>query len=309
LKVVFVVSGNKGKDAPFVTEQIESTPDIEPVMYRIKGSGMSGYLKNMVSLHAFVRKEKPAIIHAHFGLSGLLIGLLPIATPKVVTFHGSDVNNAKNRKFSRLAYRLCSHSVFVHEQLRKKLDVHEHCSVIPCGVDTELFKPMDSAALREKYNFEKGKSYVLFSSAFNNKVKNATLAFEVIDLIKKKTQVELIELAGRSREEVAELMNACDACLMTSFSEGSPQFIKEALACNSPIVSTNVGDVEERLNGVEGCFVTSFEPREVAESLQHALKVGKTQGRQRAYEVGKTVIGQKIRKIYLTLRPENGKVE
>ena len=95
--------------------------------------------------------------------------------------------------------------------------------------------------------------------------------------------MDLLELKGYSREEVTLLMCAADVFLMTSFSEGSPQVIKEAMACGCPIVSVDVGDVQERVEGVDGCYVASTrEPQELAVLLQKAFRFqGKTEGRKK----------------------------
>ena len=129
---------------------------------------------------------------------------------------------------------------------------------------------------------EKGKRYILFAGDFNNHVKNAPLAKDAVSRLKN-DRVELLELKGYSREEVTLLMCAADAFLMTSFSEGSPQVVKEALACGCPIVSVDVGDVRERTKGVEGCYVAdSRHPQDLAGLLQKALLFeGKTHGREK----------------------------
>ena len=113
-------------------------------------------------------------------------------------------------------------------------------------------------------------------------MKNAPLAKEVVSLMQD-DNVELLELKGYSREEVTLLMCAADAFLMTSFTEGSPQVIKEAMACGCPIVSVDVGDVKERVDGVAGCYVANTrEPKELAELIRKALAFeGKTKGREK----------------------------
>ena len=85
-------------------------------------------------------------------------------------------------------------------------------------------------------------------------------------------------------------MYSCDALLMTSRTEGSPQVVKEAMACGCPIVSVDVGDVAERTEGVSGCFVVkSREPRDIAEALEKALTFeGNTNGREQTLEHGLT---------------------
>ena len=86
------------------------------------------------------------------------------------------------------------------------------------------------------------KKYILFSSNFENKVKNYQLLHDAKNYIKDK--FEIIELKNFDRKSVSRLFNAVDVAVMTSFSEGSPQFIKEAMASNCPIISVDVGDVK-----------------------------------------------------------------
>ena len=96
-------------------------------------------------------------------------------------------------------------------------------------------------------------------------------------------------------------MNASDCVLLTSFSEGSPQFIKEAMACNCPIVTTNIGDVNWVLGNTDGCYLTSFKPEDVAEKIILAIEFrethGHTRGRERIIELGldsETIAGKII---------------
>jgi glycosyltransferase involved in cell wall biosynthesis len=130
---------------------------------------------------------------------------------------------------------------------------------------------------------------VLFAGAFDNAVKDAPLAKAAInELASEGVQVELIELKGYNRNQVNALMYNCDALLMTSKSEGSPQVVKEAMACGCPIVSVDVGDVAERTSGVEGCYIVrTRETKNIAEALLKAIAFdGKTKGRDRILEMG-----------------------
>ena len=131
-------------------------------------------------------------------------------------------------------------------------------------------------------NLQNDKKYILFAGAFDNTVKNAPLAKEAVALLNDEN-VELLELKDYSHDEVSLMMCASDVFLMTSISEGSPQVIKEALSCGCPIVSVDVGDVKERIAGVEGCYVsTTREPKELSELLQKALSYeSKTNGRNK----------------------------
>jgi len=147
---------------------------------------------------------------------------------------------------------------------------------------------------------------ILFSSSFSNGVKNYPLAQKACLLAEKQLnkKINLIELKGFTRNKVASVMSQADCLLLTSFSEGSPQFIKEAMACNRPIVATNVGDIEWLFDNEPGHFLTSFDPKDVAEKIKMALdfkeKHGRTNGRQRIIELGldSDSIAKKIIKVY-----------
>ena len=139
---------------------------------------------------------------------------------------------------------------------------------------------------------------VLFAGSFNNPVKNSAMAREAIKLVPK---AELLELKGYSRTQVAALMQAVDALLLTSLNEGSPQVIKEALACGCPIVSVDVGDVKDLISGVDGCYIAERSTVSVADNLKRAIAFsGRTNGRRVIEERGLSndVIAKKLILIY-----------
>ncbi len=302
MKVLIVASNNKGCFAPFVIEQVEALRDCgcEVDFFGVSGKGLSGYLKNRSSLKNKIKAFQPDVIHAHYGLSGLLANL-QCRVPVVTTYHGSDINDPKVFRFSRMAMRLSAWNIFVSRGIMNKAKATKKCSLIPCGVAMEKLQPLDKTEAREVIKLLPDKKYVLFASAFDNAVKDAPLAFEVVQLIRS-SEVQLLELKGYTREEVNRLLCAVDALLMTSFNEGSPQVIKEAMACGCPIVSVDVGDVKERVNGLDGCFVAqSREPHELAELLQKVLSFeGRTEGRERLVADGldNKSIARRLVKIY-----------
>jgi len=147
-----------------------------------------------------------------------------------------------------------------------------------------------------------GKVNILFSSKFDYYEKNYPLAKSILELLG--DGYNLIELDGYSRSQVNLLLNACDVALMTSISEGSPQFIKEAMSCNCPIMSTDVGDVTEIIGDTEGCYVSSFDPPDIIEKIKLAVQFRKehkfTRGRERILKLGldsETIAG-KIIEVY-----------
>lgn len=298
IKVLIVTSGNLGKISPFIQDQINALEKdkIEIFKFLIKGNGVFGYLKNYRLLLKAINLYKPDIIHAHYGLSGLL-STLQRKVPVVITFHGCDINVKKNRFLSNIADTLSKGSIYVSKDLAA-LSNSRKPNVIPCGVDLDIFYPIDKISSRRKMGLAEDKKYILFSSAFNNEVKNYPLAKEAVEILDDK-DIELVELKGFTREQVAIMMNAVDLVLLTSLREGSPQFIKEALACNTPIVSVNVGDVKELIDGVEGNFIASNNAVSVAENILRVLEFDhRTKGCKKMIEFDNNEIAKKVINIY-----------
>lgn len=271
MKVLVVCSKNSGRIAPFITDQVEALQKagVSCEYFTIEGKGIKGYLLNLLPLWREIKVCRPDIIHAHYGLSGVLANLQR-RVPVVTTYHGSDINNPKVRRFSKIAIRLSAWNIFVSQKNIQLSGVGKRFSLIPCGVDTSVFKPMDKAVCRQKFGFDPDEKLILFAGGFDNKVKNPELAMEAVAKI---PDARLLELKGYNRTQVAELMNAVDVCLMTSHTEGSPQFVKEAMACNCPVVSVNVGDVEELLQGVEHCEIVERETDKIAKSVSELLNL------------------------------------
>lgn len=258
--------------APFIYEQVNSLREkgIEIEYCRIKG-GIKGYLKTVRSLKQIISTYHSNIVHAHGGLCGFVATLQSLC-PVVTTYHGSDINNLWTRYISYMAILRSKCNIFVSQRLKRRVGwLRKKYAIVPCGVDTSIFYPMDKNEAREKLGWNADKVYILFSKQFNVKVKNYPLAKAAVELL---PNVELVELKGYTREQVACLMNASDVALMTSFTEGSPQFVKEAMACACPVVSTDVGDVRELLQGIDNSYITTYEPQDVANALFKVLSNG-----------------------------------
>jgi teichuronic acid biosynthesis glycosyltransferase TuaC len=307
MKVLIVCSGNYGYISPFILEQANSLKrlGVDIDFFPIKGKGWLGYLLNYPAVTRKIKSYRPSIIHAHYGLSGLLANLQR-TVPVITTFHGSDINDKYVFKYSKWALKLSAASIFVENGMMQKESNNNNCVIIPCGVDISVFYPISKPEASENLGINSESTNILFSSAFNNPVKNYPLAMKSCHILETNINVgiNLIELKGYTREQVNLLMNTCDCVLLTSFSEGSSQFIKEAMASNCPIVTTNVGDVNLVLGNVAGCFITSFVPADVAEKLKEAIDFRKkhrqTSGRQRIIELGldSVTIAGKIMDLY-----------
>ncbi len=315
-KFLIVAADKGGKFSPFVEEQIIALKNnVQIIRYAHRAHGMLNYIKEISHIRKAIHHEQPNVIHAHFGLTGLAATLAAIGlrTPVVITYHGCDINDTKIRPFSRFAMRLADWNIFVsHRQMinafgtEHKAKKNKKWSILPCGVNVNTF---DNSSVNEQWfneNFEP-KKYVLFAGSFDSTVKNSTLAKQAIEVYNNNhldAPLELLELRGYTRDEVVTLMYKCDTLLLTSIREGSPQVVKEAMACGCPIVSVDVGDVKERLTGLDGCYVaTSRTPEELAQLLEKSISFGRTKGREQLLDAGldNAQIAEKLMSIYTKL--------
>lgn len=244
------------------------------VCYVDGGKGKLEYLKSMAYVNRKIRRGGYDLVHIHFGLSGLYM-LMPFRqkVPTVVTFHGSDIQPAaRNGRLTVGISRYVARHADVCVTLNGYMDglvrqMNKNTHIVPCAVDTDIFKP---TAERKASPTKR----IIFPCNHKMAVKNYPLFCRVRELLASRYGIESeeIEMAGLSRAQVAHVMNNADLLLMTSISEGSPQAVKEALACNLPVVSTPVGDVATLVSGVKDCYVaTSSDADELARLAAESL--------------------------------------
>ncbi len=308
MKVLIVHSGNSVNDSSeyhFIREQTNAIKnfEVEIFFFTIKGKGALGYIRNLRPLISVIKTKNIDIIHAHYGLSGILC-LLQNKVPVITTFHGSDIHSLGWKMIiSRICANFSSYNIFVADYLRGIIKFNKNNYIIqPCGLDLELVKPISKKKARQYFGWSENDNYILFSGSYTNVIKNYSLAKEAIKLSKQK--VNLIELKGFDKKDIPILLSACNCLLLTSHKEGSPTIIKEAMACNTPIVSTDVGDVRDIIANTSGCFITSFDPNECSNKIIKALiyskETGNTNGRNRIIKLGldNNIVAQKIVSIY-----------
>lgn len=289
--------------APFIYEQMKAIQEYGiGVSVLLVDKGAKGYWKAVSLIKKAIQEFSPDIVHAHYGLCGL-ISNLQRGVPVVTTFHGTDLHDKRIRLFSLIAACLSKRCIVVSNELKNKLFTSKKIRVLPCGVNTDLLVSMNKIEARHKLGWDIYRDYILFSKEFYNPVKNYPLAKASVDAYNSKfangSNAELLEFIGYTRQQVLLLYNAVDCVLMTSDHEGSPQFIKEAMACNCPIVSVNVGDVKNVISGTEGCYLAKRDPNDIAQKLNLAIKHGKTNGRERVLkEFDSHVVAHKVIKVY-----------
>jgi len=311
LRILIVARANKYSNelSPFVIEQAESLCSFENEIeyFKISGKGWRSYLIHIFKLRRYLSQQKFDIIHAHYVWSAI-VAVSQRFVPVVATFHGSDLNRLESRIISNvIVYPLASRCIVVNEKMRKYI-LSKKTVCIPCGVDIELFKPVEKNFARNTLNMKSDIHYILFCSSFNRKEKNAELAKKAVSLLKNRNVI-LIEFKGYTRDQAVLLFSAVDLLLMTSLYEGSPQVIKEAMACNCPIVSTDVGDVKYVIGETANCYICNYDPFEIASRIDLLLSNQfRTDGRERIIKLGLTIdiIANKINNIYEQITLTNG---
>ena len=286
MHILFISSGNKKNGiSPIIKNQGDSLVSLghQVSYFTIQGKGFMGYLRNVFILRNYIKDNPFDIIHAHYSLSAV-VATLAGGRSIVVSLMGSDVK-AKNilkyiiKLFAFLFWKkIIVKSTDMKNSLNLK-DVH----VVPNGVNFERFQPINKEKSLNIVQWNYDKKHLLFAADPERKEKNFQLAKEAFEILKDK-RVEMHSLADVPNELVPYHLNAADVVLLTSLWEGSPNIIKEAMSCNIPVIATNVGDVKELISNVSGCFISSFDSRDLAHKMVLALKfaeeTGRTEGRK-----------------------------
>ncbi|MEX2232404.1 MAG: glycosyltransferase [Cyclobacteriaceae bacterium] len=303
MRILFVCSGNvKGFEVvPFIKEQGDairkSGAEIE--YFPMKGKGLTGYLKATLGLRRYLKRNHFDVIHAHFILSGCAAVLASRKTPVVLSLMGSDaygnyVGENKALFFSRyltlLTYLIqpfVSAIISKSRNIEKYVYLKRKSFIIPNGIDTAKFKSSERN-YRDELALNSNTKKILFLGSKNNVRKNLKLVQNALSYLNWK-DVELVNPYPVAHEYVPKYLNSVDVLAVCSYMEGSSNVVKEAMACNCPIVATDVGDVKWVLGDTEGCFIASFKPEDYAAKLSEALmfseKHGRTQGEQRIKEL------------------------
>lgn len=212
----------------------------------------------------------------------------------------SRVRRAVHRLAARRAARTITKAAHMEAELPSA--VRGRNTVIPNGVDTELFQPRDQAAARRELGLPADERIVLFAGS-DVPVKRMPLAREAVAIAQRTLpDIRLVEATDRPPEVIPTLMNAADCLLLTSSSEGSPNVVKEALMSDLPVVTTRVGDVETLLAGVEPSFVCSDDPADLASALVECLRrPRRSNGRSRSAALALETVAQRVAAVYSEL--------
>ena len=298
MKVLFVSSGRQGDVGFVVRNQGESLIKNDArIDFFTTEPGVYGYLKAVLRLRRTFRQGSYSLVHAHYSYSAFTATLAG-CRPLVVSLMGSDITgNRILNLIIRFLSRVCWNVTIVKTEAMQRTLNLSNALVIPNGVDLNRFRPLDKESCRKELNLDNNERIILFIAGRNRPEKRLILATEASRLVNE-NNLRFIHLYDTPNEQVPLYINSADVLLLTSSREGSVNVVKEAMACNCPVVSTDVGDVKLVFGDLEGCFLTSSDPEDIATGIKKALNFGKrTSGRKRLIELGldaDSVAGQLI---------------
>jgi glycosyltransferase involved in cell wall biosynthesis len=236
------------------------------------------------------------LIHANYGLTGPAALAQPTKNV-VLSLWGSDLYG-RYAPVSKLCARLADAVIVMSEEMAAA--VPADCHVIPHGVDFDLFRPMDQSTAQSDLGWNSDVAHVLFPYATTRPEKDFPRAERVVETAGEQVdrEVELHAMHDIAHDRMPVYMNAADALLLTSEHEGSPNSVKEALACGLPVVSTDVGDVRERLSGVSPSAVGTTDRALVSGLVDVLEREARSNGREQARDLSLERMAQRIDDVY-----------
>jgi teichuronic acid biosynthesis glycosyltransferase TuaC len=322
LRVLMVTSdwlwNSWGGPAVFIARQADflRREGVEVDLFPFRAARHPGnYLAAWREVRRRVQLGRYDLVHAQFGQSGLTA--LPKHLPLVVTFRGDDLEGiiGENGRYipagwllrfiSRNVARQADAAIVVSEHMKRYLPRSVAAHVLPSGIDLNLFRPEPRDAVRRRLGLPLDQRLVLFVGNPALARKRHGLAQQALAIVNRSIPASLVIGWERPHDEIASLMNACDALLCTSMQEGSPNAVKEALACNLPVVSVPVGDVALRLRGIAGCELCPDDRVEtIAAALERVLRRDqRIDGRSAVKHLDERLLTERLIDIYRSVLP------
>jgi teichuronic acid biosynthesis glycosyltransferase TuaC len=307
----------------FVDEQIRSLRalglDVRVFFVNRRQEGAAAYYRMRAPISQALEEFQPGLIHVMYGgVMALQVVRHHHARPILVTFHGSDLLGENLSGWirrvishygvfcSRWAAQAADGVIVVARHLLRalpKMEGESKVRVLPCGIDLEQFRPMDTLSCKRQLKWNENAFHILFASGNGDPVKRPWLAEQAVqEVLRRGSRAELHHMTHVPHSDVPIWLNASDALLLTSAHEGSPTIVKEALACGLPIVSVPVGDVRERIGNIEGCHLADSHLSDLAEKLEQVrLRQARVDCRDQLGEISAATIARRLKSFYESL--------
>jgi glycosyltransferase involved in cell wall biosynthesis len=297
---------------PFIVRQVEflRRAGVAIDVFAFRGArNPFNYLRAWYRIHKKLRRERYDLVHAQWGQSAAVA--LPTRLPLVVTFRGGEgegiVGDRGQYTMSGRALRFVSR--FVAERADELVLVSAHMReyvparpvhIVPSGLDFAELVLLSREEARQRLGLPADRRFVLFVGDPAEARKRFPLARDVVARLNPDLRAEILVAWGVMHDQIPLYMNAADALLFVSMYEGSPNVIKEALGCNLPVVSVDVGDVALRLAAVPGCVVVpDADPDRLVSALEGVLRHGgRVNGRSAVLDLDERLLARRMVDIY-----------
>lgn len=297
----------------FVAEQVASLRkrglQVDVLFVNGVEEGQQAYLRGFGRVRAAVKTAPYDLIHAHYVFSGILALGQAIAPwdqrrlPILLTQHGIETQRGWTAPLCRWTSKRVDRTIATSPRVRAALGL-PGVDVVPCGVDTALFRPMPAADARVALGLPQESRLVLFAG-MRRPEKRLDLIQAAVAQVQRAfgatsgPGVQLVIADQEPHDRIPLYMNACDVLVLASEGEGSPMVIKEAMACNLPIVSVDVGDVASVIGRTPGCYIVAQDVAALADGLVAALNFGRrTEGRAAIMSLSLDAIAARVEAIY-----------
>jgi teichuronic acid biosynthesis glycosyltransferase TuaC len=292
----------------FVRDQVEAlraTGDAEIELFVIEPGGKGRWLSAARELRRRYRGRDFDLVHSHFGLTGWS-ALAVRGAPHLVTFHGTDLSHPVTGRLSRALVRMIDLPAPVSAGLTRFADgglpgagTGFPAAVLPVGVNLDRFERRDRAAARRRLGLDPDARYLLFPSDPARPEKRHDRARALAEA----AGAELLAYGGTSPGDVPDLINTANAVVAPSEREGYGLAPLEALACDVPVLSTDVGIAPVALSGVEGTLAAPFDRDRWLRALEPHLADPdpRIDGRARAELFDRNRMAERVLEVYRAL--------
>jgi teichuronic acid biosynthesis glycosyltransferase TuaC len=329
MRILAITNMYPSKESPgsgvFVEEQVKSLRtlglEVRVLFVNRRREGAAVYYRMRRPIGHALAEFQPDLIHVMYGgVMAWQVVQHHHVRPILVTFHGSDLlgENLSGwmRKLvsgygvlcSKRAARAADGVIVVARHLLRalpRIESEAKVRVLPCGIDLDRFRPLDTLACKRELKWNEDAFHVLFASGNGDPVKRPWLAREAVDqALTRGMSTELHCMTHVPHSQVPLWLNASDALLLTSDHEGSPTIVKEALACGLPIVSVPVGDVVERIGSIDGCHLAEPHASALAEKLLLVReRKNRVNARGQLDEISAASVAGRLKGIYEAMAP------
>lgn len=256
----------------------------------------------------FLKIPESAIIHTQRPDDLLPFVIFFKKNPKVCTLHGlsqKKIQFKKGRLIAKIYERIeiftlrRADSIISVDDSTKEFYINkypwiqEKLTVIPVGIDLTKFKPLNKPEMRKKYGFSVDDKIIMYVGRleaeknldflidvfyrFNNNryklvlVGNGRDKTRLQEICFERGMQNVIFLGEFDHDKIPEILNCADLFVLASLFESGPLVVIEAIACNVPVVSTDVGRVREFLNNSEMGVICKMDKSDFIEAINFFL--------------------------------------